>query len=227
MQPADLAAQTAERTRPFLLVEYHFLRMVCGLSEGERKVMAREAVHAFNEAIARYEEMRRTPQLRPAGAQPRVLPDPRTLLQEGLVRAAEKCLSPERAARYREEIAQRSVERKRVTVERLVEWLDHELMLSSEQNLALTVTLTNNWDESWLPTELMKAIPERFVSRIPRQHIVPVFDPDQRRLWDQLLRNPINSGGIAMNPTGPMDFPEDEELAAARAAGARESEVSR
>jgi hypothetical protein len=226
-QPVDLAAQTAERTRPYLNVEYHFLRMVCGLSEDERKVMARAAVQAFNEAIAQYEEMRRTPQLRLARAQPRVLPEPRTLLQEGLVRAAEKRLSPERAARYREELAQRSLERKRVTVERLVEWLDHELMLSIDQNLAVTVALTGNWDESWFPTELMKAIPERFVSRIPRQHIVSVLDPDQTRLWDQLLRNPINSGGIVMNPTGPIDFPEDEELATARAAEAREAEVAR
>jgi hypothetical protein len=225
VQQVDLAAQMAERYRPYLCVEYHFLRMVCGLSEDERKAFAPEAVKVFNAAIAQYEEMRRAPQLRLAGAQPRVLPDPRKLLQEGLLRAASEHLAPERAARYRAELAERGRERKRVTIERLVEWLDQELMLSYEQNKALADAFTTNWDDSWFPTDVMLAIPERYISRIPRQHIVGLLDGDQTKLWDQRLRNP-NNAGVVMNPMLAVDLPEDEELAAARAMAARAAEVS-
>jgi hypothetical protein len=226
VQQVDMAAQMAERYRPYLCVEYHFLRMVCNLSEDERKVVARAVVQAFHEAIGQYEEMRRAPQLRHAAAQPRPLPDPRKLLQEGLVRVAEKHLSAERVARYREELAERSLDRKRVTIERLVEWLERELLLSWEQRKAIGDALTSNWDDSWLPTDVMLAIPERYVSRIPRQHIVAVLDGDQRKLWDQLLRNPINVAGVVMNPVLTIDMPEDEELVAARAAAERKAEVS-
>jgi hypothetical protein len=222
----DLAAQMAERYRPHLCVEYHFLRMVCGLSVDERNVLAPAAVQAFHEAIAQYEEMRRSPQLRLTAAQPRVLPDPRRLLQEGLVRAAEKHLAPERAARYREELAERSRERKRVTIERLVDWMDHELILSADQRKALTVAFTTGWDDSWFPTDVMLAMPERYISRIPRHSIALVLDGDQRKIWDQLLRNPINVTGVVMNPVLAIEFPEDEELVAARAAAEQEGEVS-
>jgi hypothetical protein len=220
----DLTAQLIAQYRPVLCVEYHFLRMVCGLSEDERKVIAREAVQAFKDAMARYEDMRR-PQFRPAGAAPRALPDPRKLIQEGLVRAAEKRLSPERAARYREELAQRNLYRKRVTIQRLIEWLDQELILSPTQRIEIATALAAGWEDAWFPTEFMLTNPERYLNRmIPNHNIVRFLEVDQRQLFDQLVRNPASITAVVMNPV--IDFPEDEELAAARAAEAREAEVS-
>jgi hypothetical protein len=220
----DLTARLIEQNRPVFCVEYHFLRMVCGLTEDERKAFARAAVQSFKDAMARYDEMRRAPQLRPAGAPPRALPDPRKLIQEGLVRVAERHLSAERAARYREELAQRSLDRKRVTIQRLIEWLDQELILSPMQRIELATALTAGWDDAWFPTEFMLANPERYLSRIPSQNIVRWLEVDQRQLFDQLVRNPANIAGVVMNSIAA--FPEDEELAAARAAEAREAEVS-
>jgi hypothetical protein len=219
----NLTARLVEQNRPEFCVEYHFLRMVCGLTEDERKAIARAAVQSFKDAMARYDEMRRAPQLRPAGAPPRALPDPRKLIQEGLVRVAEQHLSAERGARYREELAQRNQYRKRVTIQRLIEWLDQELILSPMQRIEVATALTAGWDEAWFPTESMLANPERYLSRIPSQTIVRWLEVDQRQLWDQLVRNPANIAGVVTNMIA--YFPEDEELVAARAAEAREAEV--
>jgi hypothetical protein len=222
----DLVAQLAERSRPYLCVEYHFLRTVCGLSEDERKTIAREAEQAFKDAIAKYDEMRRSAPLRLPGVAPQVLPYPRKLIQECLLRVAEKHLSPERAARYREEVALRNLDRTRATIKRLIDWLDHELILSSEQRTALASALFSTWDEDWVRTEAMVLYPERYISGISRQRIVRVLDEEQRKLWDQLVRSTAAMPVYAATTTLLSDFPEDEELTAARTAGVSEKEAS-
>jgi hypothetical protein len=226
LNQANLVVQLTERSRPYLNVEYHFLRTVCALSDDERKTLATAAEQAFQEAIAHYDEMRRTPGLRPAGAQPRALPDPRRLIQEGLLRVAEKHLSPERAARYREELAARNVDRKRVAIKRLIESLDHELFLSRPQREELATSLFTTWDETLVMTDLMVLYPERYLAALPRQKVARVLDAEQMKLWDQLLRNAMTTAIFAPTTTLVNDFPEDEELAAARAAGVRAGEVS-
>jgi hypothetical protein len=226
VQPVDLAAQMTERNRPYLSVEYHFLRTVCALSEDERKVIARAAEQAFQDMIEKYEEMRRSPQLRLPGVQPVALPFPRKLVQESLLRVAEKHLSPERAARYREELALRNLDRKRAIIKSLVDWLDRELILSSEQRTELAYSLFSTWDEDWVRTEAMAMYPERYISGIHRQKIARVLDEEQRKLWDQLLRSMVTMPAYAATTTLLSDFPEDEELTAARTALASAKEAS-
>jgi hypothetical protein len=217
----DLTARLIEQYRPTLYREYHFLRMVCGLSEEERKSIAQGAERAFKAAMRQYDEMRRTPQLRLAGAPPRVLPDPRKLIEEGLIRVAEEHLPAERVARYREELVQRALERRRVTIQKVVERLDHELFLSSDQRARLADTLSSRWDEAWFPIETMSINAEQYIGRIPSQHYIEVLNEDQRKLWEYVVRNRTPMVlGLSQVQMFTNDFPEDSELTEALAAAA-------
>jgi hypothetical protein len=215
-----------EQYRPYLRVEYHFLRMVCALSEEQRRPIAREAERAFVKAMQQYDELRQPGQLRRAGEPARVLPDPRKLIQQGLARVAAEHLSAEQAARYRAELEQRAEDRKRVMIRSLVEKLDDELILSPAQRTRLTETLNSHWNESWFPTEPMMMNPERYLSRIPIQHLDSVLNADLRNLWNQILRKPVGVEGLLVGRSVPDDFPEDEELAEAREAERKHAEVS-
>ncbi len=220
--------QLTERCRPYLWVEYHFLRMVCALSEDERKPIAREVERVYKDVMERYEGMRRSGQLRRAGQALQALPDPRRLIEEGVARVADEHLSAAQAARYRAELALRASDRKRITIQRVVEKLDQDLILSSEQRTRLTETLISSWDETWFPSEYMMMSPERYVSRIPLKHLLPLLDENQRDLRTQAIRYPVNAANFVTGPVSiPSEFPEAEELAEARKAeAAKHAEVA-
>ena len=132
---ADYLAFETERFRPYLRVEYHFLRAVCTLTPDQRTRIAREAEREYKDAVAQYVKSTWSPQFRRAGEAPRVFPDPRKLIREGLARAAEPHLNSEQAARYRQEIAQRAEAQRQMVIKCYVLSLDQKLILSAEQRV--------------------------------------------------------------------------------------------
>ena len=221
----DQVAQLTELYRPYLRVEYHFLRAVCSLTPEQRTRIARGAEREYTETVAQYVNLRRSPQFRRAGEAPRALPDPRKLIREGLARAAESDLSSDQAARYRQEIALRAEAQRQMVIKCFVLSLDQELILSAEQRCWIAERLAARWDEAWFPSESMLLNVDRFVSRIPRQQIVPFLSEEQKKVWDVTASNPAVTSMVQPLPSIPVGFPEDEELTEAREAGAKDTEV--
>jgi hypothetical protein len=228
---ADYLAFETERLRPYLRVEYHFLRTVCSLTSEQRTRIARAAERAYNETIAQYVKLTWSPQLRQASAAPRVFPDPRKLIREGLARAAEPYLDSDQAARYRQEIAQRAEAQRRMVIECYILSLDEALILSAEQRSRIAEKLNADWEDAWAHSESMLLNVDTSVSRIPRQHVLPFLSEEQKKLWDPTLSKSAVTGvwnGNAMVngplPALPVDFPEDAELTAARKAEAKDTE---
>jgi hypothetical protein len=215
--PAQVAQMT-EQFRPYLRVEYHFLRTVCALTPEQRTRIARAAEREYKDRVAHYLEMQRSPQLRRAGEAPRVLPDPRKLIQEGLARAAEALLTNDQAARYRDELAQRADARKQAAIQSILVRLDEDLLLSPRQRMELAENLNASWREDWFPTEFMLMTADRYLYRIPRHHIVTLLNEDQKTLWELNSQNQLVTGILQGVPSIPADFPEDQELTEARKA---------
>jgi hypothetical protein len=227
---ADYLAFETERFRPYLRVEYHFLRAVCSLTPEQRTRIARAAEREYKEAVAEYVKLTWSPQFRRAGEPPRVFPDPRRLIREGLARAAGPHLNSEQAACYRQEIAQRAEAQRQMVIECYVLSLDEELMLTAEQRSRIAEKLTSDWDDAWLPSESMLLNVERYVPRIPRQQVLPLLSEEQKKLWDptfpkSVVTGMLNGDGMLNGPFPaiPVDFPEDAELTEAREAEAKDT----
>jgi hypothetical protein len=222
---ADYLAFETERFRPHLRVEYHFLRAVCSLTPEQRTRIARGAEREYKETVAQYVKLTWSPQFRRAGEAPRFFPDPRKLIREGLARAAEPHLNSEQAARYHQEIAQRAEAQRQMVIKCYVLSLDQALILSAEQRCRIAERLTADWDEAWFPSESMLLDVDSYVSRIPRQQVLPLLSEEQKRVWDpthfQKSAVPVM---IQPFPAIPVDFPEDEELTEARGAEAKGTE---
>jgi hypothetical protein len=221
--PAQVAQMT-DQFRPYLRVEYHFLRTICALTPEQRTRIARAAEHEYRETVAHYLEVQRSPQLRRAGESPRVLPDPRKLIQEGLARAAEVHLSKDQAARYRDELAQRAEARKQAAIQTILVRLDDDFILSPQQHTEFARDLSAIWNEDWFPTEFMLMTADRYLYRIPRHHIVTLLNEDQRQLWELNAQNQTVTGVLQGVPSVPADFPEDQELTEARKAEDQDTE---
>jgi hypothetical protein len=217
-------AQMIEQLRPYLRVEYHFLRVVCVLTPDQRMRIARDGEREFRDAVSEYYDRHRSPQFRKAGEAPRPLPDPHKLIQEALARAAEDHLTPEQADRYRQEIVQRAEDHKHAVIQNLVATLAQMLVLSGEQRAQLTDRLGARWDDAWFPTDFMMANSDRYLSRVPKQEILSLLSEDQRKLWELNNAQPNVSGIVQVFPVNNAGFPEDEELAAAREAAASDKE---
>jgi hypothetical protein len=220
----DQIAQMTEQFRPYLRVEYHFLRSVGSLTPYQRTRVAREAEREYKDAVVQYVKSRFSPQLRRAGETPRALPDPRKLICEGLARAATRCLDADQETRYHQELALRAEARKQTAIRCLVLSLNQELILSAEQRYQLSERLTSNWDEAWFPSELMLLNVDRYVSRIPSQQILPLLTEEQKKLWELTFQRQAVTGTITGFPSIPVGFPEDEELTEAREARAKDTE---
>jgi hypothetical protein len=216
--------QMTEHFRPYLRVEYHFLRTVCALTLEQRTRIARAAQREYKDAVAQYLQLRRPQGFRRAGQAPQALPDPRTSIRAALARAAEPHLNPEQAARYRQEIALRAEARKQMVIRCFVLRLDQELILSAEQRARITERLTSAWDKTWFLSDEMLLEIDRYMSRIPAHLFLSVLNDDQTKVWNFSFQGrSVPEASISLFPSIPVDFPEDAELTEARAAEGKDT----
>jgi len=215
--------QLAQRLRPLLRVEYHFLRAVCELNQEQRRQVARAGERGLKEAAARnLGVINNGVQVFVAGQavppEARVN-DPRKHIQEVLAKALKEVSSKE-ADQYARELQRREEHTKLVAIRNIVARLDKELLLTSDQRDAIAESLSSGWNDSWgLSVQALVNI-DHYFPAIPDSYIVPSLNSVQKDAWrnSQATRQVIRFG-VAL---GADDGIEDEELTEAREAEANE-----
>ncbi len=211
--------QFIQQYRPILRAEYHVVRIACGLTPAQRKLMAQAAEQVLRDAGRKHLETMR----RPMTTAERMSYDPRRLIQEGLAAAVKAQLPAEQVARYQEELARRTATRKQTTVRNVVARLDQDLILSPDQRDKIGESLSAHWDDSWCQS-LELFMYNRFLPPIPDQYVAPYLSQTQKRIWRSTPKVPGFYGQMAL--IGGMmeeDPAEEEELKEARLAAAKQN----
>jgi len=227
--PGEPNPQVLQQYRPMLWAEYHLARNVCDLSLDQRKAIARDAEHAFQEAIAK---SGMNPQMgfRVAGGGANQRHEPDDSIREGLSKAVKDHLKPEQLARYQAELDKRAANRKRVTVDVITAKIDESLILTVEQRDKIRESLVTNWKESWCPSPESFLFNAQMVPQIPDQFIVPILNDTQKSIWRGLNKFAganFRVFGFMGNNMANGDTPEDDPLREAREAETKAREEAR
>src|SRR5262249_31244635 len=114
-------------------------------------------------------------------------PDPRLRITNYLAMSVQGVLSPEQAARYREELNQRAAARRAAMILNLVAKIDKALLLSTQQRVQLRAVLQNHWHDSWNQTQFL-TLTLQYVPNLPDAKILPVLTQTQKQVWRTLPR---------------------------------------
>jgi hypothetical protein len=225
--PGDPNPEVLQRYRPMLWAEYHLVRLVCGLSPEQCKAIARDAEHAFQEAVAKVgiQHMRIIRNNR-AGARPRHEPD--DSIHEGLDRAIRAHLTPDQAKKYQAELDRRAASRKQAAIDNIAARLDEVLVLTPEQRDKLRDSLTKNWQEDWSFSPEMLLFNAHIFPMIPDKFVVPFLNESQKSIWRGLTKygsHPVGFGFSFLN--GVDHQAEDNALREAREAETKAREIAR
>jgi len=179
-----LEGQYLPQFQNLVKAEFSLLARVCQLSPEQRRQLAPEKERCTKSAARVYA----LGQLRmQSGGYARGPMEPRRLVQEEVAKVLREKLTADQLAAYEKELAQRAAGRKRAAVLNLVARLDGQLMLSVEQRAELTERLSDNWQESWVPSMESFLYDQgiQYLPDIPERHIVPVLTDWQRQVWQR------------------------------------------
>jgi hypothetical protein len=184
--------QYAPRFRQLYRSELHFMRIVCQPTRQQFEKIAADGERDLKAAIKQCALKRQEMQMGRfrAGDQQ---PDPRKLVTTGLVNAIKARLSSEQAARYRKELEQRDVARKRVALLVLVAGIDKKLVLSVEQRDKLSEILDNNWNDSWNQTQQIM-MGGQYFPILPDAKILPILTETQKTVWRTVPKGNVYFG---------------------------------
>lgn len=221
MNKAALAQQVTQQLRPFLRVEYHFIRKVCEPSPEQRGQIARAGERALRETAAQYPNgnlnAAQVIVMGRNGMATQSFNDPIKPIRDGLAKAVEQFLTPEQAARYKDEVKRKNEHWKQVAVRTIVTRLDQDLLLTADQRAAIGDSLRDHWNETWASSVTALVNIEHYFPPIPDEHIMPSLDAAQKDIWQALQVNRrLVRFGIGANRLD--DGPEDQELTEARQA---------
>lgn len=177
--------QFGQQFRALLEVELSLVRVVCSPTPDQLARLARDGKAAAKAATDRY--ARGLWQQGRGGLYD--LPQPIELVREQLAPVLETHLDADQMRRYRDELAERAADRKRVALENLLVRLDHDLALGDDQRTGLRNELAAHWDESWCPTiEYAARFGQDSLPNIPDPRVVPLLTAAQRAVWATLPR---------------------------------------
>lgn len=201
--------------------EYHLARNACNPTPEQRKAIARDAEHAFQEVIAKSglnPQLRR--RIRVMGANQRNEPD--DSIRETVVNAIKAHLDPAQLAKYQQASDMRTIQRKRITVDSITAKMDESLYLTSEQRDKIRAAMFVNWKDSWCPSPEALLMNGQMLPMIPDPLIVPFLNEAQKSIWRGLSKFSGNNfryfGFIATNLQNGDNSPEDVPLREAREA---------
>jgi hypothetical protein len=210
----QMAQQWSSQFRPFLRVEYQFLRTVCEPTKEQRRPIARAGEEALRDGATKFAEwqLNRNGMIRIGGSA--AGPDVRKIVQEGLAASAKAHLSPEQQERYRREVEARAAEQKRLGVLNLVARLDQFLVLSAEQRDRISASLSSHWDDSWSQGIESSNLVDAYFPMIPDQHVAPFLSPAQKTVWagaQKATHITYGVAGVINAGNGPLDdeFPDE------------------
>lgn len=186
-----LIQQFAPQFRPLLRSEAHFLRTICEPTEAQRKALARDGDRVLKDAARQYAEMQQ--KLMRGQWRGNTQPDPRKLIQQGMLAAARAHLTPEQVARYQAEVDRRTEDRKRAAIGLLVAKLDQDLVLTVEQRDKLAEALAQNWSDAWGGAlEMYANGNDQYFPMIPEKVVGPLLNKTQKRIWDGSPKTQMN-----------------------------------
>jgi hypothetical protein len=215
-QKKEFVPRYLTELRPFLIAEYRFLRAVCAPSKEQRRPIARAGLVALKEAATTHVERKWRPAWRiPLSGQPAANPYPRPIILGALEAAAKQHLTSEQWERYRYELEDREMERRRITILNLVAQLDQQLILSPRQRDAISESLSARWNDSWWQGIQMYSLESQYFPPLPDDGVVSLLNENQRKIWTGLNTMTFNAYGIGgMAPdNSPLDdeFPDEPQ----------------
>ena len=189
MVPEEVVQQWEQHYGPhmrqLLRTELHFMRLVTQPTKQQFERIAAESEPAIKEALRSLVAGMQGG----AGGQS----EPRAAIADAVARSVQATLSLEQAARYKNELDERTAARKRLVVMNLVAMIDKLLMLSAEQREKLQAVLSDNWDESWNQTQLLMMGGQYFPS-MPDAKITAILSSAQRDIWRAVQKGTVRFG---------------------------------
>jgi hypothetical protein len=122
--------------------------------------------------------------------------DPLQLARDRLASAVKTCFSAEQAARFQEEVDQRTADGRRSAALNLVARLDREMILSAKQRDEITESLLAHWNDAWCASLQMFMYNDQFFPTIPDAHVVKFLNENQKKIWATI---PKNQGQMVFN----------------------------
>lgn len=188
--PLDpMVQQFIPQFRPFLGVEFRFLKSFCPHNKDQLKLIAQDgekAVVSAAKATSDWQQGRR--QRHVNGVMTNVAVDARKIIQDALVDAVKTHISPAQADRYRKEIDLRRAEDKQTAVNNLVAKLDQHLVLSSDQREKVAQALSDHWVDDWCQSLQMFSYEDQYFPNIPENEVSPFLTADQKKVWSSTQR---------------------------------------
>ena len=211
-QNAAMIQQWTTQMRPLLKMEYQFIRSVCEPTKDQRKRIAHAGELALREAASKYTDWQFGRNRVVVNGVMAVAPDPREMIQGGLLAAVKINLSNDHFERYRKEIEERQEESKRTAIQALVTKLDAHLILSSDQREMVAEALAKKWDNGWNSQQAYFNLEYPYFPMIPDQGMIPLLSDAQKKVWAGTQKVNINSGfNFQQFDNGPLDdeFPDE------------------
>jgi uncharacterized protein YnzC (UPF0291/DUF896 family) len=114
--------------------------------------------------------------------------DPFERIEEVIDKAAGEHLSPEHAAKYRQEQAKRHESLKQAVIKLSVFRIDASIRLSAKQRGDLVERLSKEWRTEWVNWMGMSQYGGNIVPNIPSPVIEPLLSPAQAKVWREIQK---------------------------------------
>lgn len=206
-QQAAIEAQYKMMGKLLLASELGFIRAVCDVPVEHRARVKEAGEKSLDTSVKMLAEF----QSRPNRGVPKDLPEPEKSLRTALHSALKEALPPEEYAKYETELNKRKEATKYATVNLIVNRLDQQLWLSSNQRDAITQQLLTEWqdsNENWLS---ITNYGNRTLPTIPDKTVVPHLTVRQKSAWNNIQK--ISTSTIHFlnrNWIGLADDPNDD-----------------
>jgi hypothetical protein len=175
--------QFEQQGRPIVRGELLFVRHICNLTPEQLRPISRETDQTLKDVAKKIVDDQQNGRLIRMRGQGSTTPDPGLQLQEGLALVIKKHLTPDQYARYRSEFDKRSANRKQAALSFLVDSLDRELVLSSQQREKVAESLSSHWDDGWCMYMEYILLGNQFYPHSLDQYVTPLLNDNQKKVW--------------------------------------------
>jgi hypothetical protein len=222
--------QWVQQGRPILRAELLFARHICNLNPEQLRPISRETEQTLNDIAKKMaDDQQNGFRIRLPG-KAATTPDPGNQLQDALALVIKKHLTPEQYAHYRSEFDKRSANRKQAALTFLVDVLDRDLVLSSQQREKVTESLSAHWEDGWCMYMEYVLYGNLFYPSGVDPYVTPLLSDHQKKVWQGVQKvqgfwgfgnnmgGMINDGDPLLAELGLEEKRDPEPAAAAKGA---------
>jgi hypothetical protein len=175
--------QFEQQGRPIVRGELVFVRHICNLTPEQLRPISRETDQTLKDIAKKMVEDQQNGRPIRVRGQGATTPDAGSRLQEELALVIKKHLTPDQYARYRSEFDKRSANRKLAALSFLVDSIDRELVLSSQQREKMSESLSSHWEDGWCMYIEYLLLGNQFYPHTVDQYVTPLLNDNQKRVW--------------------------------------------